>query len=148
MCGRPLTRGQPSYDIHIEVISTFDPNDFDSLESDGADDLEALLDALTGVGEEELNDQVYREFMFRICRSCQSQYIRAPLPRSLYRRRGQPGPDGPMKSGESRKPEHAGPDFSTPHEESDSPPAGRGRKKGKVIPFPGLTRSEGFDEDE
>jgi len=40
-----------------------------------------LFRQLDGISEEEVQNEVYRQFEFDLCATCQRKYVRQPLPR-------------------------------------------------------------------
>ena len=86
MCGRDLADCDLDYNVRIEVISgrvRRDPGEFQG-------DLQAEIARLIAVAarkrDVDLMDEVYRRMEFRICPSCQKQYLREPIPRHFGRK--------------------------------------------------------------
>jgi hypothetical protein len=80
-CGNGLLLDAPvRYEVRIEVKSAYDPLELS--DEDLARAGEALKQAMEQVrrlGAQEAMDEVYKEFRFDLCRTCQKLYIQAPL---------------------------------------------------------------------
>jgi hypothetical protein len=50
-------------------------------EKDPEDGIKDLLEQMKGMTEDELQDQVHRQFEFKLCRGCQVQFLANPLGR-------------------------------------------------------------------
>ena len=80
-CGATLTPGRG--DFYVVVITAIaDPSPPVFTEEDLAGDLEAeiqaTLDAIRGMSERELAEQVYRRLVIHLCGRCYSQWIENP----------------------------------------------------------------------
>ena len=82
-CGRGLLLDAPvRYEVRIEVKSAYDPLELtDEDLKKASQSLKEAVDAVRGLSAEEAMDEVYREFRFDLCRTCQKQFIQAPLGR-------------------------------------------------------------------
>ncbi len=85
-CGQVLlARSEVRYEVKIEVKAAYDP--LEVTEEDLAQDVRAqiarVLRQLEGISEEEAQNEVYRQFQFDLCASCQKKYIKKPLPKDL-----------------------------------------------------------------
>jgi hypothetical protein len=80
-CGRPLQNGQLRYTARIQVFAAADPIviTLDDLLRDTQREMKELFDQCEQLSEEELMRDVYVEFQFDLCRSCQKIYIADPL---------------------------------------------------------------------
>ena len=81
-CGQPIPRDQLRYLAKIQVFAASDPLEIsqDDLQRNHDRELEAILQQCAGMSEAELMRDVFVEFTFDLCRSCQRSYIAAPLP--------------------------------------------------------------------
>jgi hypothetical protein len=80
-CGNGLLLDAPvRYEVRIEVKSAYDPMEIttDDL-ADASKKLREAVDAVRGLSEQEAMDEVYREFRFDLCRTCQKQFLKSPL---------------------------------------------------------------------
>lgn len=81
-CGRPLEAGETRYIARIEVYAA--PSNIEipaeELERDRSEEIAGLMRQCEGMSEEELMRDVHVEFRYDLCRPCQRDYIRAPLP--------------------------------------------------------------------
>ena len=80
-CGSILTPGDGSfYVVKIEAVA--DPTPPGDAEFDAAGcfsaDVDALLEQMKDLSEQELMDQVYRRLTLLLCRPCYTQWIDAP----------------------------------------------------------------------
>jgi hypothetical protein len=80
-CGNGLLLDAPvRYEVRIEVKSAYDPLEITSEDlADASKKLREAVEAVRGLTEQEAMDEVYREFRFDLCRTCQKQFIQAPL---------------------------------------------------------------------
>jgi len=80
-CGNGLLLDAPvRYEVRIEVKSAYDPLELtDDDLAKAAEDLKQAVEAVQNLSAEDAMDEVYREFRFDLCRTCQKQFIRAPL---------------------------------------------------------------------
>jgi hypothetical protein len=80
-CGNGLLLDAPvRYEVRIEVKSAYDPLEITSEDlSDASKKLREAVDAVRGLTEQEAMDEVYKEFRFDLCRTCQKQFLKAPL---------------------------------------------------------------------
>lgn len=80
-CGQGLLLDSPvRYEIRIEVKSAYDP--LEITEEDLAraeEELRDVLEKLQGYSAERAQDEVYREFRFDLCATCQRVFLTAPL---------------------------------------------------------------------
>ena len=84
MCGKTLMLEEDvRYIVRIQVFAAPDPMEI--TEKDMARDLEMemkqVIKSAEGKSARELEDEVYREFVFHLCPACQKTYLRHPLPR-------------------------------------------------------------------
>jgi len=80
-CGNGLLLDAPvRYEVRIEVKSAYDPMELtdEDLEKAG-DEMKKAVDALRNVSAGDAMDEVYKEFRFDLCRTCQKKFIKAPL---------------------------------------------------------------------
>jgi len=80
-CGNGLLLDAPvRYEVRIEVKSAYDPMELtDDDLARAAADLKQAVEAVQKLSAEEAMDEVYKEFRFDLCRTCQKQFIKAPL---------------------------------------------------------------------
>ncbi len=84
MCGRWLPRGpEGRFVVRIEVFAPPGPIEFtaEDLQRDRSDEIRQLVERLSRLSAQEIEDQVYRSFHFDLCPRCQKEYLRQPLPR-------------------------------------------------------------------
>jgi len=80
-CGNGLLLDAPvRYEVRIEVKSAYDPMELtgEDLEK-AAGELKRTVEFLQNYSAEKAQDEVYREFRFDLCATCQKQYLQAPL---------------------------------------------------------------------
>jgi hypothetical protein len=80
-CGNGLLLDAPvRYEVRIEVKSAYDPMELtDDDLAKAAAELKQAAEAVQKLSAEEAMDEVYKEFRFDLCRTCQKQFIKAPL---------------------------------------------------------------------
>lgn len=81
-CGCTLTPGDGSfYVVRIEAFADPSPPTIDVNESldDLAAEWERLLDAMRGMSEQELMDEVYRRLTLHLCAECYREWIERPV---------------------------------------------------------------------
>jgi len=80
-CGNGLLLDAPvRYEVRIEVKSAYDPLEITDEDLAGAaDELRKAVERARKLTEQEAMDEVYKEFRFDLCRTCQKQFIRTPL---------------------------------------------------------------------
>lgn len=82
-CGNGLLLDAPvRYEVRIEVKSAYDPLELtgEDLEK-AAGELKRAVEFLRNYSGEQAQDEVYREFKFDLCRTCQREFLKAPLGR-------------------------------------------------------------------
>mgnify|MGYP000002901207 CR=1 FL=1 len=82
LCGKPLLADEPArYEARIQVYAAYDPLELtpEDLRRDTQSEIRALLARLRHADPEELEESVYKEFLFDLCMACQRRYVRAPL---------------------------------------------------------------------
>ncbi len=80
-CGNGLLLDAPvRYEVRIEVKSAYDPMELTEEDlAKAAEDLKKAVEAVKNLSTEDAMDEIYKEFRFDLCRTCQKQFIRAPL---------------------------------------------------------------------
>ncbi len=84
LCGKPLLADEAvRYEVRIQVYAAYDPLELtpDDLERDPRPEIHALLQRLAQADPQEVQDSVYKEFLFDLCMACQRRYVRSPLAR-------------------------------------------------------------------
>ena len=82
-CGNGLLLDAPvRYEVRIEVKSAYDPLELTSEDlANAAAGLKDAIESAKNLSAEEAQDEVYREFRFDLCRTCQKAFLKAPLGR-------------------------------------------------------------------
>lgn len=80
-CGQPIEEGALRYIAHIQVYAAYDPLNitFDDLTQDATEEIKKIIEQCQGMTEEELMRDVYVEFHYDLCPTCQKKYISNPL---------------------------------------------------------------------
>jgi len=80
-CGNGLLLDAPvRYEVRIEVKSAYDPLELSEEDLARASDaLKEAVEQAKRLSAQEAMDEVYKEFRFDLCRTCQKQFIQAPL---------------------------------------------------------------------
>lgn len=84
MCGKTLLLEEDvRYIVRIQVFAAPDPMEIsdDDLARDLEREMQQVIKSAEGKSARELEDEVYREFLFHLCPACQKIYLRHPLPR-------------------------------------------------------------------
>lgn len=81
-CGQLIEEGALRYIAKIQVYAAYDPLniDFEDMTRDHTEEIQEILKRCEGLSEEELMQDVYVDFVFDLCRACQRNYIKDPLP--------------------------------------------------------------------
>ena len=85
MCGKPLlVDSDVRYVARIEVFAAYDPMELTAadLERDHLKEIRKLAQELSQAEPQELEDQVYKSFLFDLCPACQKKYLKNPLAKS------------------------------------------------------------------
>jgi len=80
-CGAGLLLDAPvRYEVRIEVKSAYDPLELTEEDlAKAAEELKRTVEALRNYSAEKAQDEVYREFRFDLCATCQKEYLKSPL---------------------------------------------------------------------
>jgi hypothetical protein len=79
LCGQELLQDRGlRYEVRIEVQAAYDPLILgeDDLSKDFRAEIAKVLQQLENVSLAEAQNQVYREFKFDLCASCQRKFVR------------------------------------------------------------------------
>jgi len=82
-CGKALLADEPArYVVRIQVFAAYDPLELtpDDLAGNHRAEIQALLNRLAKADPQELEDSIYKEFVFDLCMACQRRYLARPLP--------------------------------------------------------------------
>ena len=82
ICGKTLLiDSDVRYEVRIVVQAAYDPLELTAsdLARSRPAEIERLLAHLQTMSPDEAQDQVYREFSFDLCPTCQREYLRHPL---------------------------------------------------------------------
>jgi hypothetical protein len=86
-CGGGLLLDAPlRYEVRIEVKSAYDPLELtDEDLAKAAEELKRAIERLKDYPVDRAQDEVYREFRFDLCATCQKEFLKSPLgpPRSV-----------------------------------------------------------------
>jgi hypothetical protein len=86
-CGQELlASSKVRYEVRIEVKAAYDS--LEITEEDLTQDLRAeiakVIRRLECISVEEVQNEVYREFAFDLCATCQRRFLRTPLPKEWF----------------------------------------------------------------
>jgi len=83
MCGRKIKRKQLRYELKIEIKAAYDQLEINLLDfmHDNRKEYEKLIRKMKEekIDPQKLQDDVYKQFQFHLCRNCQQRYIQSPL---------------------------------------------------------------------
>jgi len=88
LCGRKIAP-HAHYIVRIEVLADPSMPALSQKQIDGIDfdaELNELLEQMKDMSAEELQDQVYRRFEYKLCRPCQVKFLLNPLGKPRHRR--------------------------------------------------------------
>jgi hypothetical protein len=81
-CGAALRPGRGDlYVVRIEAVSDPFPPDLTDLDLESTDlraEIERAIEAMEGMSEQEMMDQVYRRLTMHLCGACYRQWIERP----------------------------------------------------------------------
>lgn len=82
-CGAGLLLDAPvRYEVRIEVKSAYDPLELTEEDlANAGDEMKKTVALLKNYSPEQAQDEVYREFRFDLCATCQKAYLKSPLGR-------------------------------------------------------------------
>jgi hypothetical protein len=80
-CGGGLLLDAPvRYEVRIEVKSAYDPLELTEEDlAKAAAELKRTVEFLRHYSADQAQDEVYREFRFDLCATCQKAFLKAPL---------------------------------------------------------------------
>lgn len=80
-CGQPIEEGALRYVAKIQVYAAYDPLNitFEDLAQDHTEEIKKIAEQCRELTEEELMRDVYVEFTFDLCPTCQKAFIADPL---------------------------------------------------------------------
>jgi len=82
ICGKVLLADEDvRYVARIEVFAAYDPMELTAADvaRDRTAEIAALLRQIEGLTQEEMENRVYRRFVFDLCPACQKEYLADPL---------------------------------------------------------------------
>jgi len=82
-CGKALLSDEAArYIVRIQVFAAYDPLELtpEDLARNHRAEIRALLEQLAKADPQDIQDSVYKEFIFDLCMACQRRYLRKPLP--------------------------------------------------------------------
>jgi hypothetical protein len=74
-CGRPLGRGELSYQVTIDLVSMFDGY-IEAAEGDVDEELERLIEAVSRQDPDEVAKDVAQTIQLVMCRACRNQLVK------------------------------------------------------------------------
>lgn len=91
MCGARIGPGKLRYALKLTVFAAYDTLKigFADLAEDYEDEIQELVEEMKDMDPRQLEEDVFKELSFDLCRSCQQGFIKDPL--GKHRGRGTPG---------------------------------------------------------
>jgi len=84
MCGEEIGAKELRYDLKISLVAAYDRLEITlvDLMHDHKKEYEELIRKLKSgeLDPAKLEEDIHKEFEFHLCRACQQQYIKTPLP--------------------------------------------------------------------
>jgi len=84
LCGKTLLVDEDvRYVVDIRVYAAYDPLELTAadLKKDHLAEMRRILEATKDRDPQEMEDEVFKQFIFHLCPGCQKQYLRDPLRR-------------------------------------------------------------------
>jgi len=78
-CEKELPEGSIKYVLSIRLFADFDGHIESSEEEQKVDDIEQLIDCLSKLDQEEIENEVHQEMAFLLCPDCRSNFSKNPL---------------------------------------------------------------------
>lgn len=81
MCGREIKPHILRYKLNIDVIAAYDTLVItrEDLKRDFQKEIKKLLERMKGRDEEELLEDIWKNFSFDLCQKCRNIYLKSPL---------------------------------------------------------------------
>ena len=81
-CGKALPAGALKYIVRIKLFADFD-GELHHQECRETENIESLLSCIEDSIQEELEDDIYQEMAFLLCKDCREVFVRNPLSRTI-----------------------------------------------------------------
>ncbi len=81
MCGREIKPHTLRYKVNIDVIAAYDTLVItkEDLKRDFQKEIKRLLERMKDMDEEELMEDIWKNFSFDLCKKCRDIYLKSPL---------------------------------------------------------------------
>ena len=81
MCGGRIERKELRYVLKMNIFAAYDTLEIEltDLEKDYEDEIGKLIEKMEGMDPKQLEEDVFKQFTFDLCRRCQQKLIRNPL---------------------------------------------------------------------
>ena len=81
MCGARIDRNELRYVLKMKIFAAYDTLkiEFSDLQKDYEDEIQKLVEEMKRMDPKELEEDVFKQFNFDLCRRCQQRFIKNPL---------------------------------------------------------------------
>ena len=81
MCGARIERNELRYVLKMNIFAAYDTLEIElsDLEKDYEDEISKLIEKIEDMDPKQLEEDVFKQFNFDLCRRCQQKFIRNPL---------------------------------------------------------------------
>jgi hypothetical protein len=81
MCGVRIERNELRYALKMSIFAAYDTLQIElsDLEKDCEDEIRKLVESMEDMNPKELEEDVFKQFKFDLCRRCQQRFIKKPL---------------------------------------------------------------------
>ncbi|MBI4830992.1 MAG: hypothetical protein HY801_05450 [Candidatus Lindowbacteria bacterium] len=83
MCGQRIQPKELRYVVKMSIYAAYDTLEIEltDLERDYTEEIRSLIRKMEHMDPKELQEDVFKEFCFDLCRECQQKLVRSPLGR-------------------------------------------------------------------
>jgi hypothetical protein len=81
MCGVRIEQSDLRYALKMNIFAAYDimKIDVSDLERDYEEEIHRLIEKIEGMNPKELEEDVFKQFTFDLCRTCQRKLLKNPL---------------------------------------------------------------------
>lgn len=83
MCGARIEQKELRYVLKMNIFAAYDTLEIEltDLEKDYEDEIRELVEKMKQMDPKQLEEDVFKQYNFDLCRQCQQRFIRNPLGR-------------------------------------------------------------------
>ena len=81
MCGARIETSELRYVLKMNIFAAYDTMklELSDLEKDYSDEIQNLIEKMKEMSPKELEEDVFKELKFDLCRKCQQKFLKSPL---------------------------------------------------------------------